>query len=178
VTYDNFISGTSSNIVVTANAYPAKPTISRDGNNNLVSSAGYGNTWYEAGSALKDTANIIKPSKAGIYSVRATQLGCASSLSADYYYVVTDVINLSNNEFIKLVPNPFTSQVNFDYAINGYSKMNIEIIDLSTGYKVESMKGLLPGISLNLGHLKAGTYVFMVSSMDNKLNYQFKMVKL
>ena len=178
VTYDNFISGTSSNIVVTANAYPAKPTISRDGNNNLVSSAAYGNTWYESGSALKDTANIIKPSKAGIYSVRAIQLGCTSSLSADYYYVVTDVINLSNNEFIKLVPNPFTSQVNFDYAINGYSKMNIEIIDLSTGYKVESMKGLLPGISLNLGHLKAGTYVFMVSSIDNKLNYQFKMVKL
>ena len=178
VTYDNFIRGASNDVVVSVNEYPAKPTITRDGNNNLVSSAGYGNIWYEGGVVLKDTANSIKPTKPGIYSVKASPLGCASAISANYYYVVTDVINLSNNEFIKLAPNPFTSQVNFDYAISGYSKMNMEIIDLSSGYKVESMQGLQPGISLNLGHLKAGTYVFIVSSKDKKLNYQFKMVKL
>jgi hypothetical protein len=31
---------------------------------------------------------------------------------------------------------------------------------------------------LNLGHLKPGMYVFKVSSADNKIVHQFKMVKL
>jgi hypothetical protein len=178
VTYDNFVSGTSNNIVVRSNPYPVKPSISRDANNNLISSAGYGNTWYEAGTALKDTAVTFKPSKPGIYAVKTAQLGCASTISADYYYVVTDVLNLSSQEFIKLAPNPFSSQVYFDFKLNGYTKLDIDIIDISTGYKVESMQNLQPAIALNLGYLNAGTYVFKVSSRDKKLSYQFKMVKL
>ena len=31
---------------------------------------------------------------------------------------------------------------------------------------------------ITLGHLSAGTYVIKVSSTDNKISYQFKMVKL
>jgi hypothetical protein len=92
--------------------------------------------------------------------------------------VVTDVLNLSSQEFIKLAPNPFSSQVYFDFKLNGYTKLDIDIIDISTGYKVESMQNLQPAIALNLGYLNAGTYVFKVSSRDKKLSYQFKMVKL
>jgi hypothetical protein len=177
-TYDNFIRGTSSDLIVTVNPNPAKPSISRDLNNNLVSSSSYGNTWYEGGTALKDTAAIFKPAKAGVYSVKTVQLGCVSSLSTDYFYVLTDIVNLSNNEFIKLVPNPFTNKVNFDFILKGYPKLDLEIIDFSTGYKVGIMQGLLPGNVLNLGHLKPGMYVFKVSSADNKIVHQFKMVKL
>jgi hypothetical protein len=99
-------------------------------------------------------------------------------MSAAYYYLVTDIINLSKDEFIKLAPNPFINQLNFDFVVKGYQKLNIEVFDLSTGAKVASKQNLTPGNSIYLGQLAAGTYVIKVTSNDNKISYQFKMVKL
>jgi len=157
---------------------PTTPTLSRDTASFLVSNTNIGNTWYKDGIELKDTAQKIKPISPGSYRVKSTQNGCVSSLSTPYYYLVTDIINLSNDEFIKLAPNPFINQLNFDFFVKGYQMLNIEVFDVATGTKVASQPNLTAGCRITLGHLSAGTFVIRVTSTDNKISYQFKMVKL
>jgi hypothetical protein len=99
-------------------------------------------------------------------------------MSAAYYYLVTDIVNLSQDEFIKLAPNPFVNHLNFDFVVKGYQKLNMEAFDLASGTKVLSMPNLTPGIPIYVGQLSAGTYLIRVASNDGKINYQFKMVKL
>ena len=177
-TYDNFIRGTSSDIVVTMNPIPVKPLISRDGNSNLISSNRYGNSWYFSGEVIIDTAFTFKPTKPGVYSVKTIQNGCISSISSDYYYIVTDLVQISSKEFIKLIPNPFVNQVNIDFSLLNYSKVNIEIVDIANGSKVFSIQNVNSKSSINIAHLSSGTYVFKVVSFDHKVNYYIKMVKL
>ena len=99
-------------------------------------------------------------------------------MSTPYYYLVTDIIHLSKDEFIKLAPNPFVNQLNFDFIVKGYQKLNIEVYDIAKGSKVATQQNLTAGTKITLGHLSAGTYVIRVTSTDNKISYQFKMVKL
>ena len=127
---------------------PPTPLISRDTANNLVSNATVGNIWYKNGTILSDTTQKIKPSgnePNGSYTVKTTQNGCVSALSSPYYFLVTDVINLSANEFIKLAPNPFINQLNFDFVVKGYQRLNIEVYDLATGMKVAIKQNLTAG---------------------------------
>ena len=88
------------------------------------------------------------------------------------------MINLSANEFIKLTPNPFVNQLNFDFAIKGYQKLNMEIYDIATGSKLVNKQSLSPGTPIYLGQLSAGTYIVKILSSDNKIAYQFKMCTL
>ncbi|MCX6211291.1 MAG: T9SS type A sorting domain-containing protein [Bacteroidetes bacterium] len=158
-------------------AIPNAPSISRDTANFLLSSTTV-TTWYKDGAVISDTTQKIKSTAQGSYAVKTTQNGCVSALSNAYYYLVTDVINLNANEFIKLAPNPFANQLNFDFVIKGYQRLNLEVFDIATGTKVASKQNLTPGMPIYLGQLSAGTYVIKVSSTDNKMSYQFKMVKL
>jgi hypothetical protein len=172
---------TSDAIILLKFSTPTTPSISRDTANNLVSNATVGNVWYKNGAAISDTTQKIKPSGTepnGSYTVKTTQNGCVSALSSPYYFLVTDVINLSANEFIKLVPNPFINQLNFDFVVKGYQRLNIEVYDLATGMKVAIKQNLTAGMPITLGQLSAGTYIVKVSSNDNKIIQQFKMVKL
>jgi hypothetical protein len=171
----------SDTIQITKSSIPAPPVITRDSTNNLNSSASIGNIWYKDGAATKDTTqkiNLSDPSKAGSYTVKTTQNGCVSALSSPYYFLVTDVINLSANEFIKLAPNPFINQLNFDFVVKGYQRLNIDVYDLATGTRIVSKQNLTAGMPIALGQLSAGTYIVKVSSNDNKIVQQFKMVKL
>jgi hypothetical protein len=158
-------------------AIPSAPTLSRDTANYLMASAN-GISWYKDGTALTDTTQKIKPTVPGSYTVKTTQNGCISSLSTPYYYLVTDVINLSTSEFIKLAPNPFINQLNFDFIVKGYQRLNLEVFDIASGTKVSSQPNLTAGTKITLGQLSSGTYVIRVTSTDNKISYQFKMVKL
>jgi len=156
---------------------PSAPTLSRDTANNLLSGA-TGTTWYKDGSAITDTTQKYKPATPGSYTAKTTTNGCTSAMSAAYYYLVTDIINLSKDEFIKLAPNPFVNQLNFDFIVKGYQRLNIEVFDVATGTKVASQPNLTAGSRITLGQLSAGTYVIRVTSADNKISYQFKMVKI
>jgi hypothetical protein len=159
-------------------ALPLTPAITRDTSNSLVSNSTIGNVWYKDGTAITDTTQKIKPSAVGSYTVKTTQNGCVSALSSPYYFLVTDVINLSANEFIKLAPNPFANQLNFDFIVKGYQRLNIEVYDLATGTRVAIKQNLTAGMPITLGQLSAGAYIIKVSSNDNKIVQQFKMVKL
>ncbi len=156
---------------------PSAPTIFRDTANNLVANT-YGITWYKDGFIIPDTTQKLKPSSPGSYTAKTTQNGCISPMSSPYYYLVTDIINLSKDEYIKLAPNPFQGQLNFDFVIKGYQRLNIDVYELSTGNRVKSIIGLTQGSKVDLGVLSSGTYVLRVSSIDNKISHQFKMVKL
>jgi len=167
----------SDSIVIKVNSIPNSPTLSRDTANNLIASIN-GITWYKDGTAITDTTQKIKPTTGGSYTAKTTQNGCISALSTPYYYLVTDIINLSADEFIKLAPNPFNNQLNFAFVVKGYQRLNLEIFDMATGTKVASKHNQTQGMPIYLGQLSAGTYVIKVSSSDNKISYQFKMVKL
>jgi hypothetical protein len=156
---------------------PSQPILSRDSSNFLVASAN-GITWYKDGTLISDTAQKFKPTSPGSYTIKTTQNGCFSALSNPYYYLVTDIINLSKDEFIKLAPNPFINQLNFDFVVKGYQRLNLEVFDIASGTKVASQPNLTAGSRITLGHLSSGTYVIRVTSTDNKISYQFKMVKL
>ena len=167
-----------SKLTIAVNATPSTPTLSRDTANNLVSSVATGITWYKDGVAITETSAKFKPTTPGSYTAKSTQNGCTSAISATYYFLVTDIINLSANEFIKLAPNPFSNQVNFDFVVKGYQHLNMEVFELSTGAKVTVKTNLIAGTPIQLGQLSAGTYIFRVSSNDGKIVQQFKMIKL
>ena len=158
-------------------AIPSAPSLSRDTANFLLSGAP-GTTWYKDGSAITDTSQKYKPTTAGSYTAKTTTNGCTSVMSAAYYYLVTDIINLSKDEFIKLAPNPFVNQLNFDFIVKGYQKLNIEVYDVATGSRVATQQNITAGTKIQLGQLARGTYIVRVTSNDNKITQQFKMVKL
>jgi len=156
---------------------PSAPTLSRDTANFLLSGVP-GTTWYKDGSAITDTTQKYKPATPGSYTAKTTTNGCTSVMSAAYYYLVTDIINLSKDEYIKLAPNPFINQLNFDFIVKGYQRLNIEVFDVSTGTKVASQPNLTAGSRITLGQLSTGTYVIKVTSNDQKIIQQFKVVKM
>ena len=169
--------GPRSKVVVTTKPIPSAPTLSRDTANFLLSGAP-GTTWYKDGSAITDTTQKYKPATPGSYSAKTTTNGCTSVMSTAYYFLVTDILKLSSTEFIKLVPNPFHDKINFDFAIKGYQKLNMDVFELASGRKVSSRVGLTPGSPVYLPELVGGTYIVRITSADGKLSYQFKMVKM
>ena len=171
-------SSPSNSVNLLVNVIPSTPTIYRDSLNNLVSSSVNKNIWYKDGVQLTDSTQKYKPTAIGSYTVKAFQNGCYSLSSNPYYYLVTDVVNISSTEFIKLLPNPFLSNVNVDFVIHGAPSLNLNIHSLSTGSRVFSMKNVNPGSQLQLASLTPGIYLFIFSSLDGKFNFQFKMVKL
>jgi hypothetical protein len=154
------------------------PVITRDTSNALVSSSSIGNIWYKDGVAITDSTQKFKPTSPGAYSVKKSLDGCFSNMSNAYYYLVTDIINLNKDEFIKLAPNPFVNQINFDFTILNYPTLNVEIFDLAQGALVAAKPNVYAGTSLYVGQLAGGTYVIRVSSPDGKIIKQFKMIKL
>ncbi len=167
-----------SKLAVIVYGIPISPTLTRDTANYLVSTATIGNTWYKDGVAITDTNYKLKPTVPGAYTVKTTQNGCTSVLSTAYYFLVTDIVNLSANEYIKLVPNPFVNHLNFDFVVKGYQKMNLDIFEITSGMKMASKVGLTAGTSVYFNELPSGTYIARVTSADGKIAYQFKMVKL
>ena len=137
-----------------------------------------GITWFRDGVQLLDTTQKIKPTIAGSYTVKTTQNGCASLMSTPYYFLVTDVINLSATEFIKLVPNPFINYMNIDFVVKGYQRMNIDVFSAATGAKVATRIAVTAGSRLTFNELNPGIYFVRIASPDMKVSHQFKMVKL
>ena len=156
---------------------PNAPIISRDTANNLVSNVGRV-TWFKDGTQISDTTQKFKPTSAGSYSVKTTQNGCISAMSSPYYYLVTDIIQLNKGEFIKIAPNPFKNQINLDFNVKGYFKLNIEVFELTTGNRVFSRQGLQAGTPIILNELSTGTYIVKITSNDGKIVQQYKMLKM
>lgn len=157
---------------------PMTPVISRDINNNLVSSATYGNKWYKADTVMSDTSQTIKPTANNTYTVSTTQNACSSSISNAYYYVVTDLLILDNKQYLKIDPNPFTDHAILRFALNSYNSLQLDVFQISTGNKILSKSNLKNESNIQLGQISNGYYLFIFSTPDNKYRYQFKLLKL
>jgi hypothetical protein len=170
---------TSNEITVTVNAIPSVPSINRDINNNLVSSFVGTNNWYKDATVIPNETNTIyKPTANGLYTVKAINNGCQSSLSTPYFYVVTDIILLSNDEFINIGPNPFKNNLSLTYYIKSGISLNAKIYEVATGQLVFVRNSLSSNSVLNLSNLLSGTYLIELSSSDSKKCYRFKLLKL
>jgi hypothetical protein len=168
----------SDSILIKSFAIPSAPIISRDTANNLVSNVTFRNTWFKDGTLITDTTQKFKPTSPGSYTVKTTQNGCISAMSSPYYYLVTDIVRLNNGEFIKLAPNPFINQINLDFNIKGYQRLNVDVFELTTGNRVFSRQGLQAGTPIILNELSSGTYIIKITSNDSKIVQQFKMLKM
>jgi hypothetical protein len=157
---------------------PVTPIIVRDTAGNLVSSSTNNVSWYKDGVKLSNTGATFKPTTVGSYTINTTVNGCTSAFSNPYYYLVTDIIRLSWDEFIKLTPNPFINFMNIDFVVKGHQRMNIDVFSAATGSKVATRIGVTAGSRLTFNELNPGVYFVRVSSPDLKVSHQFKMVKL
>ncbi len=157
---------------------PTTPIISRDASNQLVSNVKYGNKWYKEGALTSDTTQSIKPLNTANYSVKVIEDGCSSLMSVNYFYLLTDIINLENNQFIKVTPNPFVNNLNFDFLLNTYRKVNVDILNIYTGMIVFQQKGVVSGTQLQTSQLTSGVYILSVSTEDNRIKNKFKLIKL
>lgn len=165
-----------SKLTVTVKSSPSTPTIVRDTAHNLVSSAIIGNLWYKDGIALSDTTQKYKPTTAANYSVKTTQNGCASSMSANYYYLVTALVNFSNNQYLILYPNPTREDIRIDYKLDGQYQLNIKMYALN-GKLVLKEDKISSGTSVSLKSLSRAIYLVMVSDKNGKLMYTDKIIK-
>ncbi len=166
----------SDTIQIEKYALPNPPTLTKDSANFLVANID-AITWYKDGVQISDTTQKFKPITSGSYSAKTTQNGCLSLLSQPYYYLTTNLINLNTSEFIKLSPNPFNDQLNLNFIVNGYQRLNMEIFEITTGHKSISKQGLKSGNPILLNLLLPGTYVIKITSNDHKVSYSFKMIK-
>lgn len=157
---------------------PIAPIITRDINSNLISSAASDNKWYKDDILMANTTPSFKPTSNGNYSVSTSINGCTSTKSNVYYYVVTDILVLNNNQYIKIDPNPFTDHAILKFALNGYAHLQLEVFQISTGMKVLSKSNLSNESNIQLGQISNGYYLFIFSTPDNKYRYQFKLLKL
>ncbi len=157
---------------------PTSLTITKDSTGTLYANNPY-IQWYKDGNAIVNENNIsYKPASVGSYSVKNNQLGCSVLTSNSYYYLITDVININNEEYVKVNPNPISNLVNFDFLVKGYQHLDLDIFSLSSGSKIASKQNIYSGEQISFGTLSAGIYLFKLTTPDGKLSYQFKMVKL
>jgi hypothetical protein len=167
--------GPRAKITVTINPIPSSPSITRR-NDSLLSSSPIGNSWFKDGAALSNTTQSIKPLTAGSYFVKTTINGCTSPMSSAYLSLLTDYLN--DEAAVKAAPNPFVNQLNIDFVYFNNQKVNVEIFDNINGTKVYTTQNLQPGTPIYLGNLMKGTYLIKVTSQDNKIVKQFRVVKL
>ena len=176
VTINGATSALSTGTAVTVNPVPAKPTITRNAS-QLVSSVSTGNQWYKDGIPINgaNTSTII-PTEAGNYSVIVTQNGCNSPESDKFNYTVTGVVNLDNNQFIRLSPNPVKDNMVLEYEMRGAISLTIQIIDIN-GRICKTFTNKGTGSQLSLADLKNGVYIANIFTANQKQRYTIRLIK-
>ena len=170
-------STTRTEISVTINAVPAKPTITKDVSGNLLSSATSGNQWYLSGVAISGaTGTSYKPSADGIISVKVTQNGCVSIVSDNFTYVITAIANFENGQYIKFYPNPVQNELKINFNLIGQSNISIKIFN-NTGKLILANDKISSGANINLKSLIIGTYIVQVQDKNGKLVFTDKLIK-
>lgn len=171
----NGITTTSaSGITVTVITVPT-PVITNNGT-SLLSSATSGNQWYFNGTAIQGaTGQTHQPTQSGNYSVQSTVNGCTSSLSANFNFIVTGIINLGNDQFIRLYPNPVKNKLTIDWSINNVTSLNVQITNLQG--KMLLKKIIQPSSAIDLSNLPAGMYIIKITSSQKTINETAKIIR-
>ena len=171
----------SRQIIITKSPFqkPPTPTIVRDSAGNLTSNYATGNQWYKDGVAIAGATDFkFKPTENAQYTVTTVQNGCNSQKGTSYFYLVTDIINLEDNQFIKVNPNPYSSNVYLHFFLIRHNTLNVDVLDFATGRPIANRVKQPTGSNLNLQSLSTGVYIIKVYSSDMKFVHMFKIVKL
>ena len=171
----------SRKVVVTKSPYqiPPTPAIFRDTAGFLTSNYNTGNQWYKNGVAIPGATDFkFKPTENAQYTVTTVQNGCTSQKGTSYFYLVTDIVNLEDNQFIKVTPNPFSSNVYLHFFLIRHNSLNVDVLDFATGRPIANRVKQPSGSNLNLQSLSTGVYIIKVYSSDMKFVHMFKIVKL
>lgn len=164
-------------IAVVVNAIPQKPTVTRDPNANLVSSASAGNQWYKEGVSIQGATGVsYKPLEVAYYSVSSTVNGCAGPQSENYYYLSTGILDIANGESVKFLPNPIVTTVRLNYQINGMQRVDLKILD-QTGKQIKNFDRIPSGTLIRVDELKSGVYYFVISTKEKGLIYTQALIK-
>lgn len=156
---------------------PSKPTVTRDANGNLVSSASTGNQWYKETTAITGATNAsFKPTEAGNYNVKVSVSGCSSAASDNYYYLSTAVFNTGVSKLVKFYPNPVSSHLNIEFDRSTASRVSILIYDMN-GREVMKRNNVLSGAEFNLTRFGKGSYTIKIVDGNGRLISQQKLVK-
>jgi hypothetical protein len=178
-TVGGITSGTSAPVSVTVIPLPAKPVITVDGSNNMVSSATTGNQWYISSTTPINgaTAQTYRPATNGLYSVRTTQNGCSSEFSDIFNYTFTGIRNLGGGQYIKVTPNPVNDFFVITYNLSNSNNVTVEVADLN-GKVILTKEKINSGNQISLASYSAGIYIIRIKNDKTKLNVLFKVVKL
>ncbi len=176
-TINNCASPLSDANTISVVATPAKPTVTRDANGNLVSSASAGNQWYKETTAVTGATNAsFKPTEAGNYNVKVSVSGCSSASSDNYYYLSTAVFNTGSSKQVKLYPNPVSNHLNIEFDRSAATRVSVFIYDMN-GREVMRRNNVLSGAEFNVTRFGKGSYTIKIMDGNGRLITQQKLVK-
>lgn len=166
-----------SKITVTVNSIPLAPIISKDNSNNLFSSSITGNQWFVDGVLLSGaTTSSFKPISSGNYTVQVTLNSCKSNFSEMYYYLISNIVNFSNGDFIRTYPNPVMNDLKFDFNLNGTLNLFIDLIDIN-GRIILNKIPIIKSSNISFDHYGPGIYLLKFYNKKSKLIYTAKIIK-
>jgi hypothetical protein len=169
--------GPRSKINVTINPIPPTPTITKDTANFLVSTVAKGNIWFKDGILQPDTTQKVKPTQNGLYTVKASQLGCTGLASESYYYLASSLGNmLGLGERLRFSPNPFISDIGVFFNIIGHRSIAIKVYDMR-GVLIKNLTNLSNGAQLGLGGIPSGMYTFVTYNSKGQIIHIDRLVK-
>ena len=156
---------------------PSKPIIGKEGV-ELVSSSISGNQWYNEANAISGAnQQRYKPTANGNYSVKVVLNGCESSLSENYYYLVTATTELPAGQYIRVYPNPV--EVNGKVTIEKKLSLPNETVHITvldqTGRVVDERKVMRDKYLLQLPDAQ-GYYILIVKRNDVNI-YSYKILR-
>ncbi len=154
------------------------PSISKNVDNELVSSLDSGNQWYLNGSAILGATNkIFVPVQNGLYNVTHSENGCTSDFSSGYNIKMSDEVDLGNGQHARLYPNPVTTDLTIKWQTNSAASLNISITDLQ-GNPVLTVTDLTEqGTTIHLSALSPGYYFLKMYSSQSGINKTVKILK-
>jgi hypothetical protein len=163
----------SSPQVLTIYALPAAPTISQSGN-VLTSSAVTGNQWYQSNLPISGAnAQTYAVSNNGWYAVEVTNTDGCSNKSDSLFIQFTGINEISLNEAISILPNPFYKE--FTVAISDKMRvldgMVLTVTD-ATGRLIYEKRDVQYRNLINLSDHAAGVYYVRIYSGTEQSVYK------
>jgi hypothetical protein len=89
---------------------------------------------------------------------------------------VTGIINLGNDQYIKIYPNPVKNNLSLYWDITNTTSLNIIITNLQ-GRQVLAKQNVHNAEAIDLNRLPAGIYFLKIVSKDQRINYTTKIIK-
>ena len=159
-------SATAASIAITV--YPLNQATFTITGNIVTASAGQSYQWLLNGNAISGAINgTWTATQSGNYSVQVTDYNGCATTSMQTFITISGINTLSNNDFVKVYPNPISGG-NWQLEVsNEWIGSTVEIFDANgkSAYKSD-VRNLKSELSLNLAQ---GIYLMKVTSNDRSV---------